>query len=78
MVNPNTPNLGNIIEDPTKRKLAYKIVGIIGLLGTAVTVGLAPFGITQDAYPALLSFWSVYGVLAAGSSGLSTSNTPTY
>lgn len=78
MTNYNTPNLGNIIEDPAKRKLAYKIVGIVGLLGTAVTVGLAPFGITQDAYPALLSFWSVYGVLAAGQSALADTNAPKY
>lgn len=76
MTNYNTPNLGNIIEDPAKRKVAYKIVGIVGLLGTAITVGLAPFGITQDAYPALLAFWSVYGVLSAGSSTLANTNAP--
>lgn len=78
MANYNTPNLGNIIEDPARRKIAYKIVGAIGLLGTLVTVGLAPFGITQDAYPALLSFWAIYGVLSAGSNAVADTNAPKF
>lgn len=65
MANNNVPtNAGQVIESPKARKVWYKIVGWAGVIGSAVTVGLAPFGITTEAAPWLLSFWAVYGVFA--------------
>lgn len=68
------PNAGEIVENPKTRKIIYKVVGYVGLIGTCVTVGLAPFGITDDIAPYLLSFWAVFGAVQKWSSYVSDRN----
>jgi hypothetical protein len=69
------PNAAEIVENPHTRKVIYKVVGYVGLLGTVVTVGIAPFGLDTGVYaPYLLSFWAVFGAVQKWSSFVADKN----
>jgi len=74
------PNAGEIVESPRARKVIYKVVGYIGLAGTVVTAGLAPFasqipeGLEGVITTSMLSFWAIFGVLQKWSSFVADKN----